>query len=350
MSLPENDNTSSNASDHSASRSHQPPGSTTTTSTIPPWDHDVEIIASEEQDFDPEQPPVSALASSFHSQQRCCTGAPAHTSPSSDSHPSAEGRKVLVLDACIPADTATTVKIDQDTCFSSFNTLLDTDKMLGMIMLRMPPLGISLFKRKSKDTQYHIICPFGNNIQRLTTITSLTHLFSVFDKHYVLQLEMHEAAKLALNDIPQFTGKPPSQHQYSIYTDGSLPVSQEQAAWSGFILGSHSGILAFHGLVTNLVSQSGIACAQAAPSSTPSECAGLLWMLLWVMAHELSNATFLVDSKSTIGFADGMFHADGAGQLPQLLAMLFKFYASKSNVTVKHVKAHSNDPWNELAD
>ena len=105
-------------------------------------------------------------------------------------------------------------------------------------------------------------------------------LFQWLDKQQVMQLDLHAVAAQALAECIYAPGTLPREHQYYVYTDGSLPEDSGLASWAGIILGSHSGSLMFHGALTSLVSDSGMVCQQAKPSSTTSECAGLLWLML----------------------------------------------------------------------
>ena len=96
---------------------------------------------------------------------------------------------------------------------------------------------------------------------------------------------------------------------------------------------------------------SGTVCAAANPSSTSSELAGLVWALLWAIAtFPQVPVTFYTDSTSAIGLTIGHFCPAGESQLATLAAMLFRYKATRCAASCRHVKAHSGDPWNELAD
>ena len=65
--------------------------------------------------------------------------------------------------------------------------------------------------------------------------------FQCLNKELVMQLDLHSVAAQALADCIYAPGTLPREHQYYVYTDGSLPEDASLASWAGVILGSHSG-------------------------------------------------------------------------------------------------------------
>ena len=84
--------------------------------------------------------------------------------------------------------------------------------------------------------------------------------------------------------------------------------------------------------------------------SLAAECLGLMWAVAWSLQAKAPNTTFFLDKKSVLNFAPGRWNLPPLSGLAAALRALVLVCETVSGSQFAHVKAHSEDPFNELVD
>ena len=102
---------------------------------------------------------------------------------------------------------------------------------------------------------------------------------------------------------------------------------------------------------------SGLFIGASRPTSASAEASAIVFALLWLLSNigkpefaSLKGVTVLYDSTFAAGitffFSQSLVHP----ALAELGTTLTKMLSSKVQIKAAHVKGHSGNPWNELAD
>ena len=175
-------------------------------------------------------------------------------------------------------------------------------------------------------------------------------------------LELHDNTVSALQLVGPFPHHLQPQAIY-IYTDGSYYPTQDtdlEDAFGMVVLAqdSNSDIIGIIGTLYHPIANAGFGCNDIdAPSSTTAEMAGLVWALIWLISRtDNVDAYIFIDSSIAAGLADKNYMPKVNYNLSMLAAYLLKIARLQRQcfiMTIKEhtgFKAHTGDPWNELAD
>lgn len=140
----------------------------------------------------------------------------------------------------------------------------------------------------------------------------------------------------------------------TIYTDGA--AKDGNGSWDMIVLARLcDGNLAFVGCFGDHVhvqaSSSLYLGADGDVRSFHAEITGCIFALLWVAQLGTSVPTAVyIDNLSALNVADSAWRASGNKTIVTFSHAAAALARSKSTVTLAHVRGHSGNPWNELAD
>jgi ribonuclease HI len=91
-------------------------------------------------------------------------------------------------------------------------------------------------------------------------------------------------------------------------------------------------------------------CPEKADSLS-EEALGIIWCLAWITQDDAGGACITHGDSAAAGHcADGSFQWKVQQPLANVTRSRFRIFESQLELQRKHVKAHSGQPWNELAD
>ena len=153
-----------------------------------------------------------------------------------------------------------------------------------------------------------------------------------------------------------------------VYTDGAFspgkqePPESPKAAWGMVVLAQLlGGGLALIGIAADSMTRHFAGrnsrphyFGATEPSALTAEGAGACWALLWFLQSGLVEKgigiAIHIDNKAALASAAGMASWKPNKDMRMVLRGLAQVAAEMAPVDWQHVKGHSGDPWNELAD
>jgi ribonuclease HI len=184
------------------------------------------------------------------------------------------------------------------------------------------------------------------------------------------EVELHEFNVIALANVGRQCEGVAIKH---VYVDGSWTRKLGEAGFAGVILredaleghylhGAFSGAVdgsagpwnSLETLDQMSVALQAIDCGGMCPEKAGSlfaEALGVIWCLAWITRDDAGGACITHGDSAVAGhFAVGRFQYKVQQLLANVTRSLFRIIESQVELQRKHVKAHSGQPWNELAD
>ena len=147
---------------------------------------------------------------------------------------------------------------------------------------------------------------------------------------------------------------------YCIYTDGAAfqqkhdGHSFKEATWAAVIFKVSNGARSFHGWTGGFVCtepNERFFAGAAGKTAMDAERSAIFWLLAWSLSlPEKSSITFHVDNQSACYGAAGTWQIDMLSDLAVRTRELANFASDMHQIAFEHVKAHSLQPQNEMAD
>ena len=161
-------------------------------------------------------------------------------------------------------------------------------------------------------------------------------------------INLSDSTSHALDSTGVWTSEPPLGIDF--YTDGSCRLAQAQASTGIVMLVHTANGLKLGGFHTSRCWQ-----ATSAPRAEATAIAvALFWAIQLARAHEFCNVPFHFhfDSLFAGHAAQGRCHSDLNKDLTDVVRSLALWLEQIAHHPLQwtHVKGHSNDPWNDLAD